>query len=71
VIRCADWVIDLGPEGGGAGGQVIATGTPEEVARAAGSHTGRFLRDALGPSFGAPRAVPRAGSMPAAVASAP
>jgi excinuclease ABC subunit A len=47
VIRSADWVIDLGPEGGDAGGYVVATGTPEEVARVPESHTGRFLRAAL------------------------
>ena len=47
VIRAADWVIDLGPEGGFRGGQVVAAGTPEDVARVAESHTGRFLRDAL------------------------
>lgn len=48
VIRRADWVIDLGPEGGRRGGRLVAQGTPEEVARAAGSHTGRFLRRVLG-----------------------
>jgi excinuclease ABC subunit A len=47
VIKCADWVIDLGPEGGDAGGQVIAEGTPEEVAQVEGSHTGQFLRPLL------------------------
>ncbi len=47
VIRAADWVIDLGPEGGSLGGQVVAAGTPEEVARVPESHTGRFLRDVL------------------------
>jgi excinuclease ABC subunit A len=47
VIRCADWVVDLGPEGGEAGGQIVAVGTPETVARCAGSHTGKFLRAAL------------------------
>jgi excinuclease ABC subunit A len=47
VIRSADQVIDLGPEGGDAGGEVVATGTPEEVARVEASYTGRFLRDLL------------------------
>ncbi|MBT1035669.1 excinuclease ABC subunit UvrA [Canibacter sp. lx-45] len=47
VIRCADWVIDLGPEGGSGGGTVIATGTPEKVAKVAESHTGRFLKEVL------------------------
>ncbi|MBO5693637.1 MAG: excinuclease ABC subunit UvrA [Tidjanibacter sp.] len=47
VIKCADWVIDMGPEGGAAGGRVIAEGTPEEVATVQESHTGRFLREIL------------------------
>jgi excinuclease ABC subunit A len=47
VIRSSDHVIDLGPEGGDAGGEIIATGTPEEIARAEGSHTGRFLRNLM------------------------
>ena len=47
VIRCSDYVIDLGPEGGPAGGQVIAHGTPEEVAKVPTSHTGKFLKPAL------------------------
>ena len=47
VIKTADWVIDLGPEGGRGGGTVVAEGTPETVARAAGSHTGRFLKPLL------------------------
>ncbi len=47
VIKCADHIIDLGPEGGSGGGTVIATGTPEEVARVEGSYTGRFLRGKL------------------------
>ena len=48
VIKTADWVIDMGPEGGSGGGQVIATGTPEAVAKTAGSFTGEFLRERLG-----------------------
>lgn len=47
VIKCADFIIDLGPEGGEKGGQVVATGTPEEVARNERSYTGRFLREHL------------------------
>src|SRR5438876_6257134 len=44
VIKTADWIIDLGPEGGDAGGHIVATGTPEDVAAAEDSHTGRYLR---------------------------
>jgi excinuclease ABC subunit A len=47
VIKTADWVIDLGPEGGEAGGQVVVAGPPEQVARTPGSHTGRFLARVL------------------------
>jgi excinuclease ABC subunit A len=47
VIKTADWVIDLGPEGGAGGGQIVAAGTPEDVAANATSHTGRFLRPVL------------------------
>ncbi len=47
VIKCADWIIDLGPEGGDAGGWVIAEGTPEQVARVEKSYTGQFLRPVL------------------------
>jgi excinuclease ABC subunit A len=47
LIAEADWVIDLGPEGGGAGGRIVADGTPEEIAANRRSHTGRFLRDFL------------------------
>jgi len=47
VVKTADWVIDLGPEGGEAGGWVVAAGTPEAVARTKGSHTGQFLRKVL------------------------
>ena len=48
VIKCSDWLIDLGPEGGDAGGQVVAAGTPEQVCAVAQSHTGRFLKPVLG-----------------------
>ncbi len=48
VIKTADWIVDLGPEGGSGGGQIIATGTPEDVAKLAHSHTGRFLAPMLG-----------------------
>ena len=47
VIKSADWVIDLGPEGGSGGGEVVAVGTPEQVARAEGSHTGAFLAEVI------------------------
>jgi len=47
VIKSADWVIDLGPEGGARGGRIIAQGTPEEIARKAGSFTGQYLRKIL------------------------
>jgi excinuclease ABC subunit A len=47
VIKTADWIIDMGPEGGDGGGRVVATGTPEEVALIEESHTGRFLREIL------------------------
>ncbi len=47
MIKTADWIIDLGPEGGEAGGELLAAGTPEEVARVRRSHTGRYLVDIL------------------------
>jgi excinuclease ABC subunit A len=53
VIKQADWIIDLGPEGGEAGGEVIATGTPEQVAEVGDSATGRYLREVL------PKKAPR------------
>jgi excinuclease ABC subunit A len=56
VIKCADWVIDLGPEGGEGGGRIVAEGTPEQVARAEGSYTGRYLRRTLRSGKGAPTA---------------
>ena len=48
VIKTADWVIDLGPEGGDKGGELVAAGTPEEIALVATSHTGRYLRPVVG-----------------------
>jgi excinuclease ABC subunit A len=48
VIRSADWIIDLGPEGGSGGGQVVAEGTPEKIATLTHSHTGVFLAEAIG-----------------------
>ncbi len=47
VVKTADWVIDLGPEGGAAGGEIVAEGTPEQIAQSVGSYTGKFLRDLL------------------------
>jgi len=47
VIKTADYLIDLGPEGGDAGGEIVATGTPEQVVLVEASHTGRALRDVL------------------------
>jgi excinuclease ABC subunit A len=48
IIKTADWIIDLGPEGGSGGGNVVAAGSPEDVALVEHSHTGRYLRDVLG-----------------------
>jgi excinuclease ABC subunit A len=47
VIKSSDWIIDLGPEGGSGGGQIVATGTPEQVARVEESYTGAFLAEVL------------------------
>jgi excinuclease ABC subunit A len=47
LIKCADYVIDIGPEGGTGGGEIVAKGTPEEVAKTKGSHTGHYLKKAL------------------------
>ena len=58
VIKCADWLVDLGPEAGDRGGTVVATGTPEEVARCEASHTGHFLKDILGRASGIARHRP-------------
>ena len=50
VIKTADWILDLGPEGGAGGGRIVAAGTPEDIAAAPESHTGRFLAPLLGPA---------------------
>jgi excinuclease ABC subunit A len=60
VIKCSDWVIDLGPEGGDKGGTLVAVGTPEEVAAVAASHTGQFLRPLLGLDGAAGSTAPKA-----------
>ena len=65
VIKTADRLIDMGPEGGEEGGQLMATGTPEEIAAVEESHTGRFLRD-LTPAAPKPKRKPRARKVPAA-----
>ena len=57
VIKCADWIVDLGPEGGAGGGQVIAAGTPEDVAETEGSHTGEYLRGLVNPAKGRRKAA--------------
>ena len=49
VVKTADWVIDIGPEGGDGGGEIVATGTPEEICKVEASHTGRYLKDLLKP----------------------
>jgi len=48
VIKTADWILDMGPEGGDGGGRVVAAGTPEDVARVRESYTGQYLRELLG-----------------------
>ncbi|HTT81226.1 MAG TPA: excinuclease ABC subunit A, partial [Stellaceae bacterium] len=55
VLKTADWLIDLGPEGGDLGGQIVATGTPEDIAACAASYTGQYLRPYLARRLPAPR----------------
>jgi excinuclease ABC subunit A len=52
VIKTADWLLDMGPEGGAGGGRLLVAGTPEDVAACEGSHTGRFLRGMLSGGHG-------------------
>ncbi|WP_327391933.1 excinuclease ABC subunit UvrA [Streptomyces sp. NBC_01186] len=66
VIKTADWVVDMGPEGGSGGGLVIAEGTPEQVAAIPASHTGKFLRDVLGDRVSDATPVKGGGRKPAA-----
>ena len=66
VIKTADWVVDMGPEGGSGGGLVVAEGTPEQVAAVPASHTGKFLRDDPGGRLATPRPAPDAARCPAA-----
>jgi excinuclease ABC subunit A len=70
VIKTADWVIDLGPEGGDKGGELVAAGTPEQIATNPASYTGRYLRPVLGLS-GEPEPAkpPRRRREPAVAAS--
>jgi excinuclease ABC subunit A len=60
VIKTADWLVDLGPEGGEAGGEIVATGTPEQVAAVTGSYTGSFLRELVQPAKPKRRSTKRA-----------
>ena len=55
VVACADWVIDLGPEGGDKGGEIVAEGTPEQIAACAKSHTGHYLKEVLARSESRPK----------------
>jgi excinuclease ABC subunit A len=59
VIKTADWILDLGPEGGEGGGRIVAAGTPEDIAAAPGSHTGRFLAPLLAASVDSPKRAKR------------
>jgi excinuclease ABC subunit A len=70
VIKTADWIVDMGPEGGSGGGVVVAEGAPEDVARAEGSHTGVFLREILA-GRGAGRTTSRTAARPPAAAAKP
>jgi excinuclease ABC subunit A len=58
VVRNSDWVVDLGPEGGTRGGRLMGEGPPETIAATEGSHTARFLREAMDRAANAPGALP-------------
>src|SRR5690606_32398448 len=70
VIKTADWIVDIGPEGGSGGGQIIATGTPEQAAEAPRSHTGKFLGPLLERDRKSGPATPLAGMEPGTPLSA-
>jgi excinuclease ABC subunit A len=70
VIKTADWIVDLGPEGGAGGGRILVAGTPEDVAAAPGSHTGRFLAPHLKPARPAKPAAKRSKATLKHIASA-
>ncbi|MDF2829436.1 MAG: excinuclease subunit, partial [Mycobacterium sp.] len=59
VIKTSDWVVDMGPEGGGGGGTVVAMGTPEDIAATPESYTGQFLGELLSVPPAAPAAAPK------------
>jgi excinuclease ABC subunit A len=61
VIKTADWVLDMGPEGGAGGGTLVAQGTPEHIASVSASYTGSFLQDVLAPGAPGAAAAPRTG----------
>jgi excinuclease ABC subunit A len=67
VIKTADWIVDLGPDGGDRGGRIVAAGTPEDVARAEESHTAGYIRESLDRAQGPPQAKPRGRRSSAAV----
>jgi excinuclease ABC subunit A len=69
VIKTADWIVDMGPEGGSGGGTVVATGSPETIAAVEDSHTGRFLRDVLSKPKSKPAPAKRVAKRPAKSAS--
>jgi excinuclease ABC subunit A len=62
VIKTADWIIDLGPEGGDGGGEIVFAGPPEEIVRVERSYTGRFLQGVLGRKTAKPAALSDAGA---------
>ncbi|MGN6092242.1 MAG: excinuclease ABC subunit UvrA, partial [Luteibacter jiangsuensis] len=70
VIKTADWLIDLGPEGGAGGGRILVSGTPETVAATKASHTGRFLLPHLKPARTVAKAAPKAPAKAPAKAAA-